>query len=317
MFADGVMEASSSTGTDDYVLTGPVYNGMTVNQRFNDGDPVAFIAQTLNRSNYEIIAGVYEEGPPRKLIRSTVLASSAGGAKINWQPEDVYYIATYASADALSGACNGNFFESMPWWVKFGLWIKKNFPITDIHQWNFHDGSADIPFAKIDSATHVVTLDLRVFPAGLRFGYAGTTAPTGSLLEEGQSLLRTSYAPLFTAIGTTWGAADSTHFNVPNSKGRVDVGRDSADAAFDTIGETGGAKTASSGVEVAVTGQTIAGATDVAYGSHGILGSGPATGTHQHTIPALDLDLDVVVTTPTFGILMPYIVGPKIITINQ
>lgn len=55
---------------------------------------------------------------------------------------------------------------------------------------------------------------------------ARSTAPSGWLLAYGQSLLRTDYPDLFTAIGTTYGSADGTHFNVPDLRGRVPVGLD-------------------------------------------------------------------------------------------
>lgn len=73
---------------------------------------------------------------------------------------------------------------------------------------------------------------------------ARSSAPTGFLLCDGAAVSRTTYADLFAAIGTTYGAGDgSTTFNVPNGKGRVLVGRDAAQTEFDTLGETGGAKT--------------------------------------------------------------------------
>jgi microcystin-dependent protein len=65
-----------------------------------------------------------------------------------------------------------------------------------------------------------------VCPAGIVVPYAGGTAPTGWLLCYGQSLLRASYARLFTAIGTAYGAADGDHFNVPDLRGRVPAGKD-------------------------------------------------------------------------------------------
>lgn len=72
---------------------------------------------------------------------------------------------------------------------------------------------------------------------------AAAAAPTGWLLCQGQSLLRSQYPSLFAAIGTTYGAADSTRFNLPDLRGRVVMGRDAAQAEFDVLGETGGAKT--------------------------------------------------------------------------
>lgn len=80
-------------------------------------------------------------------------------------------------------------------------------------------------------------------PAGVILAYAGSAAPTGFLLCQGQSLLRTDYPALFTAIGVAYGAVDGTHFTLPNLKGRVPVGLDSGQTEFDTLGETGGAKT--------------------------------------------------------------------------
>jgi microcystin-dependent protein len=81
-------------------------------------------------------------------------------------------------------------------------------------------------------------------PAGVVDMFAGSTAPSGYLLCDGSAVNRTTYAKLFTAIGTTYGAGDgSTTFNVPNLKGKVAVGLNSADTSFDALGETGGAKT--------------------------------------------------------------------------
>lgn len=68
--------------------------------------------------------------------------------------------------------------------------------------------------------------------------YAGTTAPSGSLMCNGAAVSRTAYARLFAAIGTAYGAGDgSTTFNVPNLSGRVVVGVGAAGG----LGATGGA----------------------------------------------------------------------------
>jgi len=90
----------------------------------------------------------------------------------------------------------------------------------------------------------VINMIKKSYPAGSISMYAGSTAPTGYLLCDGSAVSRTTYADLFTAIGTTYGTGDgSTTFNVPNVKGKVPVGRDSGDTSFDTLGETGGEKT--------------------------------------------------------------------------
>jgi microcystin-dependent protein len=64
-------------------------------------------------------------------------------------------------------------------------------------------------------------------PVGTVIDYAGGTAPGGWLLCYGQAVSRTTYALLFTAIGTTWGVGDGvTTFNVPDLRGRGTYGKD-------------------------------------------------------------------------------------------
>src|SRR6516164_7389609 len=68
---------------------------------------------------------------------------------------------------------------------------------------------------------------LAASPVGTVVDYAGGTAPGGWLLCYGQAVSRTTYAPLFTAIGTTWGVGDGvTTFNVPDLRGRGTYGKD-------------------------------------------------------------------------------------------
>ena len=60
---------------------------------------------------------------------------------------------------------------------------------------------------------------------GMIFAYAGASAPTGFLLCDGSAVSRTTYAGLFSLIGTTYGAGDgSTTFNVPDLRGRFAIG---------------------------------------------------------------------------------------------
>lgn len=58
-------------------------------------------------------------------------------------------------------------------------------------------------------------------PAGAVANFAMNTAPNGWLKANGAAVSRTTYAALFTAIGTTFGAGDgSTTFNLPDLRGR-------------------------------------------------------------------------------------------------
>ena len=63
--------------------------------------------------------------------------------------------------------------------------------------------------------------------AGIIQMYAGATPPTGWLVCDGASYLRSDYPTLFEALGGTsspWGLPDSTHFQVPDLRGRAPIG---------------------------------------------------------------------------------------------
>ena len=69
--------------------------------------------------------------------------------------------------------------------------------------------------------------------------YAGDVAPAGFLFCDGASYVRSTYGALFSVIGTKYGTADATHFNVPDVQGRTVVGRGThADVA--TLGNSDG-----------------------------------------------------------------------------
>ena len=80
--------------------------------------------------------------------------------------------------------------------------------------------------------------------AGIIQMFAGATAPDGWLNCDGSAVSRTTYATLFAAIGTTWGAGDgSTTFNVPDLRGRAPIGSGTGSGlSARTLGDNGGAE---------------------------------------------------------------------------
>lgn len=90
-------------------------------------------------------------------------------------------------------------------------------------------------------------------PTGAIQAFAGSVAPPGWLLCFGQAVSRSTYADLFSVIGTTYGTGDgATTFNVPDLRDRIPLGKadmGGSDAArislFDstTLGGVGGAET--------------------------------------------------------------------------
>ncbi|MEG0804491.1 MAG: tail fiber protein, partial [Pygmaiobacter sp.] len=77
-----------------------------------------------------------------------------------------------------------------------------------------------------------------IVPTGAVVPFAGAAAPAGWLLCEGGAISRTTYAALFAAIGTSYGAGDgNTTFVLPDLRGRVPVGSDTALALGGKVGE--------------------------------------------------------------------------------
>jgi microcystin-dependent protein len=106
---------------------------------------------------------------------------------------------------------------------------------------NYVDGVTSAIQTQINTLTSNLS---SAVPSGVISAYAGSTAPSGYLLCDGTAVSRTTYSGLFGIIGTTYGVGDnSTTFNVPDLKGKVAVGRDSSQAEFSDLAETGGAKT--------------------------------------------------------------------------
>jgi phage-related tail fiber protein len=84
------------------------------------------------------------------------------------------------------------------------------------------NGSTGVTFP--DSTTQATS---GVTPSGTVIYVAQNTAPTGYIKANGAAVSRTTYAALFAAIGTTFGAGDgSTTFLVPDLRGEFIRGWD-------------------------------------------------------------------------------------------
>lgn len=86
---------------------------------------------------------------------------------------------------------------------------------------NLADGA--VTLSKMSAAVQA-----SLTPSGSIIAFGGITPPTGYLMCDGTSYLRGTYPALFAVLGTNYGSADGTHFNVPDMRGRVPVGTDNA-----------------------------------------------------------------------------------------
>ena len=81
--------------------------------------------------------------------------------------------------------------------------------------------------------------------AGMIMMFGGTTEPTGWLFCDGRAVSRTTYAELFAAISTNYGAGDgSTTFNLPDLCGKFPLGVSSGHPlSYTQTGSSGGEET--------------------------------------------------------------------------
>lgn len=90
--------------------------------------------------------------------------------------------------------------------------------------------ASETPFTINDGTDDALTVDwdgniMAQAMAGIIQMFAGVTPPIGWLECNGAAVSRETYATLFAAIGTTWGAGDgSTTFNLPDLRGRAPIG---------------------------------------------------------------------------------------------
>ncbi len=98
-------------------------------------------------------------------------------------------------------------------------------------------------FTSIDPTLISTSGPTAIVPSGTILDFGGPTAPAGWTECDGSAISRTTFASLFAAIGTTWGAGNgTTTFNVPDLRRRTTVGRGGVGTGIlaNTIGSTGG-----------------------------------------------------------------------------
>lgn len=217
---------------------------------------------SLNASNPVATDGLAQADDHLRLLKSTILASLPGitGA-VNATHTELNIIdgdtaatsTTLVDADRLVVNDDGTMVQVAM--TDLITYINANNTLRDdvVTTSSIADdavGTANIADGAVTAAKLAVGA---AFVSGMVMPYAGTSAPTGWLLAYGQAVSRTTYADLFTAIGTTYGTGDgSSTFNLPDLRGRVVAGQDDMGSSSanrltspingDTLGAAGGSQ---------------------------------------------------------------------------
>lgn len=124
----------------------------------------------------------------------------------------------------------------------------------------------------------VLNVDRSHYRIGQYVFVGATGLPFGTLLCDGSSLLRAAYPLLFSVIGTKFGSVDSTHFNLPDHRGRMPMGAGQGSGlSLRAIGDLVGAETV---------GVTIS---NMPAHTHPSGSSTSSTGYHEHTYLSPDM----------------------------
>lgn len=145
----------------------------------------------------------------------------AGGAGANKQDYSTYYSDSQREIGHQPGLARSIFENTV---------LNQTSKISRVLSQFIVDESGNDVLHTDDVATILTNLQLAIdakiaassaafMPSGSLLLWPTETVPDGFLECDGSSLLRETYNDLFSAIGTTYGYADSTHFYLPDYRG--------------------------------------------------------------------------------------------------
>lgn len=296
---DGELTAVEPTGIGQVSKPiGTVIDGYSINVNIMRGAEI-----TEDWGTNEFVS----DATPTGLVNSSNTAYNAGGPYASNTLE--------VFINGLKQIRNTDYTETTPTSGDFTMTVA---PTTgDIIRVNYMNNGAGT--GNADTLDGLQANDLS--PIGSVIDYAGTTPPANWLLCYGQAVSRTTYASLFTAIGTLYGVGDgSTTFNVPDVRGRVSAGQDDMGGTSanrltnpgsvggmdgDTLGNTGGQEAHVQTIAELAAHTHTKGPTGTS-GSFGLLDSGTASSSGNPATGSTG-------SSTAFNVVQPTIIFNKII----
>jgi hypothetical protein len=232
VLADRVRETTTTTGTGTITLAGAV-SGFQSFSAVGNGNTTYYAIVGQGSSEWEIGLGTYTSSGTT-LSRDTVLSSSAGApTKTNFSSGTKDVFVTYpADRSVFSDGTNIVPETAAILLPSSGGTGQSSLTANNVILGN---GTSAVQFVAPGTSGNVLTSNGTTWqstapagtPAGTVIYYAANSAPTGYLKANGATVSRSTYASLFSAIGTTFGAGDgSTTFGLPDLRGEFPRGWD-------------------------------------------------------------------------------------------
>jgi len=253
---DRVKETSTTTGTGTFTLAG-ASTGFQSFSVIGDGNTTYYTI--TDGTNFEVGIGTYTSSGTT-LSRDTILESSNSGNAVNWGAGSKDVFVTYPAERSVYTDGAGTAITpatASVLGVAFGGTGATTLTSNNVILGN---GTSAVQFVAPSTSGNVLTSNGTTWtsaaaaslPAGTVTWFAANTAPTGYLKANGATISRTTYADLFAAIGTTFGAGDgATTFGLPDLRGEfirgwddgrgVDSGRAFGSAQLDQMQQITGA----------------------------------------------------------------------------
>ncbi len=122
--------------------------------------------------------------------------------------------------------------------------------VTDVNGQLYESVTTTTELSYVSGVTSSIQTQIDALtstPTGMLADFAGTVAPSGWLVCDGSAISQTTYAPLYSVIGTTWntGGEGAGNFRLPALSRKVTVGSGGSGSGTlgNAVGNTGGAET--------------------------------------------------------------------------
>lgn len=173
LMADRVKETSTTTGTGTYSLAGTSTGFRTFVAGIGNGNQCYYCAE--DGTNWEVGVGTITSGTPATLARTTVMASSNGGAAVNWGAGTRNIFCTFPATGIMFTANNGSDIADKNI-------FKQNIFLLPTGQSGGTDGKVVRMTTTANTWTDASQADTIDQLVGLRFKAGGYYYPPGTLI---------------------------------------------------------------------------------------------------------------------------------------